>query len=379
MTLTDDHRFACDTRFAGRYVLRLAERAVRRHELDLEGLTVLTEAATGYRRATVTLAALAGAQVVAVARDGDLGTREEAHEQTAYLARLAGVLERVRFVGSKLQAPLETVDIVTDLTAVRPIDETLARSLPDTAVVSLMSGVGDWRPAEVDAVACRRAGIATAGVDEDGIDLFRYTALQVARLLLSLGVEIVGTTLLFAADGAVYPKVARVCSQLGARVLVAGPDGPGRVTLYGGEKVGDDLADPEVRRLLPDVDALLVFSADRERDVVGASAAISAAELAALAPHLAVVAYDGRVDRRGLAEAGLRVAPEPGEHTSRAVSDLFPQPIIELHTAGLRVGEVMARARRRGSSPLAAEELATQVAHGELFPKELPQAYRRQG
>ena len=382
MVIVTDSRFACDGRFPGLYVVRLAERAIARHELDLQGMTVLTEAATGYYRATATVAALAGAAVVAVARDSDFGTREEAHEQTAYLARLAGVQDRVSFVGSKLQAPLDTVDVVTNLAGVRPIDESVIRSLPETAVVSLMFAVADWRPTEVDAVGCRRAGIAIAGVDEDGIDLFRYTALRVAWFLLSLGVEIVGSTLLFAADGIVYPKVARVFAQMGARVLVAGPDGPGRVSLCGAEKVGDGLGDTEVRRLLPEVDALLTFTAQPETELVGASAVISAAELAALAPHLAVVVYNGRVDRRGLEEAGLRVFPESdpgGGHTARTIGELVPAPVIELHTAGLRVGEVMARARRRGSSPLAAEELAAEIAHGDLFPKELPQSYRRPG
>jgi len=45
--------------------------------------------------------------------------------------------------------------------------------------------------------------------------------------------------------------------------------------------------------------------------------------------------------------------------------------VIELHAAGLRVGEVMARARRRGSSPPAAEELAAAEADAELLPKDL--------
>jgi hypothetical protein len=382
MTLVDNSRFACDDSFPGRYVLRLAERAIRRHELDLSGMTVLTEAATGYYRATATVAALAGATVYAVARDGDFGTRDEARDQTTYLARLAGVEEAVNVVASRLQAPLDTIDIVTNLGGVRPIDETVIRALPPTAVVSLMFAVSHWRPSEVDAVACRRAGVAIAGVDEDGIDLFRYTALRVAWWLLAMGVEIVGSTLLFAADGIVYPKVALVFSRLGARVFVAGRDAPGRVSLIGAEKVGDGLGDADVRRLLPNIDGLLLFADDADTEFIGPNGAIAAKELAGIAPHLAVAVYSGKVDRRGLIEAGLRVFPESdpgGGHTAYTIGELVPQPVVESHTAGLRVGEVMARARRRGSSPLAAEELAAEVAHGDLFPQELPQAYRRFG
>jgi hypothetical protein len=74
------------------------------------------------------------------------------------------------------------------------------------------------------------------------------------------------------------------------------------------------------------------------------------------------------VDGRGLAGAGVRSWPGPGDP---APLDLLPAPLIELHTAGLKVGEAMARARRRGSSSLAAEQVAAVEAHGELLPKDL--------
>ena len=53
--------------------------------------------------------------------------------------------------------------------------------------------------------------------------------------------------------------------------------------------------------------------------------------------------------------------------------ELLPRAVVDLHVAGLRVGEVMARARRQGSSPPAAEELAAAMAGAELLPKDLPQ------
>ena len=45
--MTDDlDRFACDDRFPGRQVVRLIRRSIERHRLDLDGLRVLTEAAS---------------------------------------------------------------------------------------------------------------------------------------------------------------------------------------------------------------------------------------------------------------------------------------------------------------------------------------------
>jgi hypothetical protein len=108
--------------------------------------------------------------------------------------------------------------------------------------------------------------------------------------------------------------------------------------------------------------------AQPDRRTIGPGAWIDAAELAATAPHLAVVSLAGELDRRGLSGAGLRSWPGDGD---AAPGDLLPQPLIELHTAGLKVGEALTRARRRGSSPLAAEQLAAAEAHAEELPKDL--------
>ena len=201
------------------------------------------------------------------------------------------------------------MDIVTDLPGVRPIDEAIVRNIAETAAVTLMRGVAHWRTADVDVATCRRGAIAVAGVDEDGIDLFRYLAMEAVWGLLQLGVEIVGATVLVAGDGAAYAKVARGLAQAGARVLVAAPEGAGRISLYGGEKVGDSLGDAAARGRLAEADALVLCPARPDARTVGPGGWIDAATLAAAAPHLAVVGLAGELDGRGLAGAGLRSWP----------------------------------------------------------------------
>ena len=363
-----DPRFAADASFPGAHVLRLMRRAIDRRRLDLGGLRVLTEASTGYRRVTPVIAAMAGAaEVYAVARDSVGSARRDAEIQTAYLARLAGLSERVKIVPTRLQAELAAIDIVTDLPGVRPIDDSILRNVGDSAVVALMRGVNDWQPADVDVATCRRRGIAVAGVDEDGVDAYRFLPMEAVWGLLHVGVEIVDTTVLLAGDGPAYAKVARGLAQAGARVLVASPEGAGRASLYGGVKIGGGLSEAAVRGRLAEADALLLAPGDPGTRTVGPGGWIGPAELAAAAPHLAVVSLAGELDRRGLAAAGLRFWPASGS----SAHDLLPAPLIELHTAGLKVGEVMTRARRRGSSALAAEQLAVAEEHAELLPKDL--------
>jgi hypothetical protein len=370
---TDDH-YACDARFPGLQVVRLIRREIERARLDLKGLRVLTEASVGYRRITPVIAALAGAdEVYAVGRDSAAASRKEAEEQTAYLADLARVGARVKLLSTRLQAPLATVDIVTDLPGVRPVDESIVRNVSESAAVSLMHGVARWRPADVDAATCRRMGIAVAGLDQEALGLLRYPPLAVLASLIDLGIEVSGSTIMVAGDAATVPYVVQTLTRQGARSLVASSESAGRMGLYGGEKAGDTLADDGVVGRLPEADALVLCPADPVARSIGPGAPLDAARLAGAAPHLAVVGLDAESDLRALAAAGLRCRAACGPD---GVFDLLPQAVIAQNVAGLKVAEVMTRARRRGSSPLAAEQLAAVEAHAELLPKNLSTARR---
>ena len=170
-----------------------------------------------------------------------------------------------------------------------------------------------------------------------------------------------------AGEGPAYAKVVQALAQAGARVLVAAPERAGRIASYGGEKVGDGLGDAAAGGRLAEADALVLCPPPPDARAVGPGARIDAAALAAAAPHLAVVGLAGELDRARWAPPACVAGPP----AARRPYDLLPQPLIELHTAGLKVGEVMTRARRRGSSPLAAEQLAAAEAHAELLPKDL--------
>ncbi len=370
MALIDDDRFACDDRFPVRRVLRLCRRAIATRGLDLTGLRVLTEATVGYRRVAAVIAALAGAdEVFAVSRDTAQAARKEAEAQTSWLADAAGVRQSVHCVPTRLQAPLATIDIVTDLPCVRPIDESIVRNLSDAAVVTLMRGTAHWRPADIDVAGCRRAGVAVAGVDEEAVGLTAYTPLLVLWGLTALGVEAVGGTVLVAGAGPGYPYVVRALAQLGARVLVAAPESAGRIALHGGEKVGGALGEAAVLDRLAEADALVLSPGLPGDRLVGPGTTLEAYVVAKKAPHVAVVCDAAEAEGRALAEVGLRIWPAPSGNEPATIDELLPRPAVELVVAGLKVGEVMARARRGGSSPVAAEEAAARDAHAELLPK----------
>jgi len=329
--------------------LRTIRAAIGRYGLDLTGLTVLTEAATGYYRVTPVIAALAGAeQVLAVARDSSYGSTDEAREQVDDLASAAGVSDRVRVTTEAARSLCERAQVITNLGAVRPIDADFVARLPPDAVVSLMFGAVDARSADLDVGALRDAGVPLCGVDEAGIDLFRWTGQRLLWWLTEVGLEVAGARLVVWGDTAQARAVTRFLEGAGATVrkIVAPP------------------ADDE----LAGVDGLVLM--DRAA-VVGPGGALIPERLASAAPGAAILEYAGSAERKRCAAAGLIVyplSPPLRGHVARTIGEILYAPVIELHAAGLRVGELMARARARGLDSLACEQLACDVGPGELVP-----------
>ena len=85
---------------------------------------------------------------------------------------------------------------------------------------------------------------------------------------------------------------------------------------------------------------------------------MTANELRSINPGVVLVHVAGNVDRAELEAVGVLVRPSrfarPG-HMSVATDYLGPRPLTDLHTAGLRVGEMLAKARRTGLSRVEAE------------------------
>jgi hypothetical protein len=362
-------RFACDGRFPAQRVIRLIQARITSYDLDLAGLTVLTEAATGYYRVTPVIAALAGAQrVLALARDTRFGTVDQARAQTAYLASQAGVHKKIEVVTNRTGALFGAADLVTNLGAVRPIDRWAVTHCRKTATVSLMFGGNDWRPHELDLAACWERGIAVAGVDEVAIDLFRFTGLRLAWFLLELGLEIVGCRFLFVGRGPVFAKVMAFLNRAGAEILAVTDETCDSVRASGGRKVAGELHEPPAWEALRTADALCTFDPLRERDFIGPAGELTPEELAQVAPAISVVNYSGHVDRAGLQAVGINCFPrrDPGGgHSANTIGEILPAPVIELHAAGLKVGQIMARARLEGRSHLEAERAAIDSGLGE--------------
>ena len=103
-----------------------------------------------------------------------------------------------------------------------------------------------------------------------------------------------------------------------------------------------------MKRDLSKFDAIVVGENYHNVELIGENGTIKTAELSEKSPLIQIIHICGNVDTDDLRKNGLRVYPEPvmpfGYMTTSA-NYLGPKATVELNTAGLKVGEIMARNR----------------------------------
>ncbi len=295
--------------------------------LDLSGLTVITEAATGVYACTAPIAAMAGAaHVHAVARDTRrYGSFEDAASATLSLAEAAGVADRITVSRTVERWMLAGCDILTNSGHLRPISAEMIAHLPDRAVIALMFEAWEFRDADLDLLACRKRGIRVVGVNErhPQVGVFPFLGPLCVRLLSDAGLSLSGSRITLLCDNPFAPFIEQGLTCAGAFVAL-NPSG----------RAGADLE--------PDA---VVVALDPSRNSPLEEQDLSA--LAGSGREVLLAQFWGDIDR----EAARRVWPgpvwppnePPRGHMAVLLSDLGHEPVVRLQAGGLRAAEIVSR------------------------------------
>lgn len=322
---------------------RLMRAVIQDLELDLRDITVLTEAASGAFAVTALLAALAGAQrVFAVTRDSRYGSAADVTDYLAGWAKSLDVLHRIEITSAAPRQCAADSSLITNLGFVRPIDAGLIERLPPDAGVSLMVEPWECRPGDVDLAACRTYSVPVMGTRETHprLQVFRYVGIVVLKLLLEAGIEVHRSTILVVGSDPFGAETKSVLDSAGARAIVFDPTA-----------TGEGNWNESLQRTVQGCDALAVVEYRWPNAVVGGKTGMP---LQWLTAHpVPIVHVSGVLDDREIAAAGLSLIP-PGPvraHTIKVTTAYAgPRPVIDLHAAGLKVGELLVRGRRSSGS-----------------------------
>lgn len=346
---------------------RLVLDAVDAFDLDLDGYTVYTEAATGGFAATAATAVAAGAETVyALAYDSSHGSAQQAREHTRRLTAHVGDDHKLSFPETKRAEHFMEADIVTNTGFVRPIDEQVADWLSPNAAVPLMFETWEFREADMDIEALWRRDIPVLGTDErdDRVATQRYLRALAVAIAFECDVEVMDGEFVVLGDGRMASHAAAGLEALGGSVSRVGPNdvnGDGTVLVEN----------------ITDIDVLFVIDHLTDELLVGDEGLVDSAMLAEHAPGVTVAHIAGPVATDDLEVAGLRYVPDepaPPGTMSYTTGHLGPRPIVDLHAGGLHIGADLVRERRRGADLRTATERVASSSLGMDFDDTFKQA-----
>lgn len=337
MQKTDAFKILRDAGIINPYrLVDLMNKTIESLNLDLSNLVVLTEAASNFFVVTPVIAALSGAKrVIALTQDSKYAKVEEVITQTHALEILCDITDTIEIHTDKPLSIFTEADIITNLGFVRPINKSIIKKLKPTAVIPLMYETWEFRPGDINLEACKIRGIPVLGTNEDypGLDVFTYCGWLCIKMLFEAQIEIHKSKILVVSSD----KFGKVINE---RLSSAGVEA----------SLIRDLKEinPEIVRT---ADVVIIADYTRGDFIIGLDGDISVNEFIKLAPNTTILQFAGRIDVTRLKKKGVYVYPGislKAHRMAKTLASLGPRPVIELHTAGLKVGAELAYARIHG-------------------------------
>jgi hypothetical protein len=310
-------------------LLSLIQRQISFLQLDLSGLTILTEAASNSYVVTPIIASLAGAKrIIALTSNSNYATVEDVVLQTRALELICGVNTISEIHTDRSRDLFADADIVTNLGFVRPLNKEVISSMKPTAVIPLMCEAWEFRSGDIDLDMCTSRNIPVVGTSEDypGLEVFSYSGYLCAKILFETQIEIYKSNILVVSSDKFGVVIEHYLSLLGAHV-----------TLVDNLKIVD-FED------LPDLDAVVVADYTRPDTIIGIGGDISSESFATKVMGATVVQFAGVVDVSGLSAQKIKVYPGinlTSHRMARTLAYLGPRPVLELHAAGFKIGELL--------------------------------------
>lgn len=309
------------------------KRAIQTLNLDLKGLTVLTEAASGNYVFTPFIASMAGAKkVIAVVRDSAYAPAEKVINDTNEIMEITG-LKDIYLTKQLTSGMIAEVDIVTNSGFVRPINTEFISNMKDTAVIPLMYETWEYREGDLDLGACMKRGIPVLGTNEShpSLGVFEYCGALAVKLCIEAGLDLKESRIAIYSGDKFGPVIRKSLIDSGADVhLFTGI----------GDVDGEFLSSAE-GLILADMSPKDIFAEDRIIDAIKDNLSLK------------VIQYTGLGDLTFLKESGIYYYPECVVEKKRmafTLSYIGPLPVIYLIAGGMKVGQIMAKLRLEGHS-----------------------------
>ena len=337
MQKTDAYKILRDAGIMNPYrLVDLINKTIASLNLDLSNFVVLTEAASNFFVVTPVIAALSGAKrVIALTQDSQYAKAEEVITQTRALEILCDIPDTIEIHTDKPLSVFTEADIITNLGFVRPINKSVINNLKPTAVIPLMYETWEFRSEDIDYQACIKRNIPVLGTNEDdlAIKVFDYSGFLCLKMLFDAQIEVNKSKILIISSDKFGSVIKKTLENVGAEITLEN-------TLNKNNKN------------LSKIDALVIADYTRKNAIIGDNGDIGIEDFDHLCKKkITIIQFAGIIDVEGLRNYDFILYPgiELSSHRMGSTfAALGPRPVIELHTAGLKVGAELAYARIRG-------------------------------
>lgn len=313
-------------------------------KLNLEGTTVLTEAATGPYMVTPLLASLAGAKkVYAFCKESRYGSTREVFLSLRKIINEFEIknIELIDILSTEI---IRKTDIITNSGHLRPLNEEKLKYLKPGAVVSLMYEKWELRESDIDINFCKKNDIKVGAVNErhKKLHVFDYLGDMTLKLIFDSGLSLNGNKFILVCNNDFGPYMARtlskVCSKLG--IIVPRKD----EGLYKNLKVDllSNFPSMHVPREFRDAKALILAASPFQKVWIGKNdSPIPAEDLIRKIDMPYILRFAGDLDLKVLTRNKIRYFPADVDsgHMGIIPSDIGVDPVIRLQAGGLKVAE----------------------------------------
>jgi len=328
-----------------------ASKVVKKFGLDLSGLTVFTEAATGNYLYTPIIAALAGARkVFAVSNDSRYGSKEQVKKITMNEAESLGVDAQISVIFSKEEDALKESDIVTNSGFVRPITREMISFMKPSAVIPLMWETWEFRENDLDLGECRKKGILVLGTNErcPQLNIFQSLGFIACKLLFEHGFDVYKDKLLVIASGYLGEIMCNFFIKNGIEFsrVVFDNTVPANQRSFIFDR-------NDLESMIDSYDAVIMAENYYSVDLISRDGYIPTELLKRKNPYIQLLHICGSINKEDIVKDGLNLFPKEiakFSYMSISADYLSYKSTLELNTAGLKVGEIMARCRAAGMS-----------------------------
>jgi hypothetical protein len=304
----------------------LINRIVRKLQLKLDGLTILTEVGSNNYIYTPIIAIMAGAEkVFAWTQDSKYGKGEQIIKDCLRLCEKFDIdYKKIEFANNtRPEEHIKKADIITNLGFIRPMNKEFLKNLKSTSVIPYMCESWEVRDADVDIDYCKLNHIPVAGTWENHPDLmiFEFCGNLIVKLCLEAGFEIRQNNILIISNDNFGTVAYDSFINLGATTVRI-------VSTHDFDNLN-----------LNNIDFILLADYSSSKEIFNID------RIKRLQNHnISIVHLSGMLNFNQLEVAGINVYPRISGNAKRMTKTLEylgPKPVIDLHAAGLKVGELL--------------------------------------